>query len=425
MQTANWCNLMACFLSMGAEDTIGGSSSTMVGRPQGATIDLQAIGAVVLLCLTFVVALRLDGRLYRIPTPALLLLLVPSLLVAKLKVGAAVAYFGFVALTLLHLVWLDGVGRIPFPGSEVLRDFFLYIGLIGLYVLVFSNLTWAALEKPAVAFFKVLTLIGLAFWVAAMATGSSYGVDDSYPTPRLQSLMTEPSNISHFLPAFFIYCFRQRWWAWAAICAVAILSTFSPTVYLTLIMTAALLWLLNAQPLRLLVLLSTSVATLALIVVNYATLVSTLGEAGQLGQSAARVLEGFSFIASDGQAGANSRAELIFGGADFMSTYSLWWSGAGFGTSAYIGEVFNDGLLFDSNTWSSLIMWFGVLAIPVWLFVQYFAVRKRDESFLYVLLVSLCVSNTLNSGGVWLQIFFATLICLKFKRDLSELRCVE
>jgi hypothetical protein len=60
-----------------------------------------------------------------------------------------------------------------------------------------------------------------------------------------------------------------------------------------------------------------------------------------------------------------------------------------------------------------------VFAVPVWLFVQYMAVQQQEKSFLYILLVSVCVSNTLNGGGIWLQMFFVTLLYLKFKNKLS------
>jgi hypothetical protein len=391
----------------------------MLHMQSGAALDLQVVRAFVLLCLTFVVSIRVNGSLHRIPTQTVLILLVPTLLTLRLKARAVVSYFAFAALTILHLIWLDCSDRLPFSISDVLKDYMQYIALLGLYITFFSKLTWQALEGPAVVFFKSQTLIGLALWVLAVGTGGSYGVDISYAIPRLQSLVTEPSNISHFLPAFLIFCFRQRWWRWSGICAGAILCTFSPTVYLTLLATGALLWMLTARPLSVLGTVLFSLVAVTLILDNYATLLATLSEAGQLGQAAARVLEGFTFIASDGEIGANSRAELIFSGIEFMNTYNLWWSGAGFGTSAYIGDVYNDGLLFDSNTWSSLVIWFGALAVPVWLFAQYLSVRKRDKSFMYILLVSMCVSNTLNAGGVWIQMFFATLIYLKLKRDLS------
>lgn len=405
---------------MRAETTISNSPSPMLRKRFRAVLDLPTITAVVLLSLTFVASFRINGQLYRIPTPALLFLLVPNLLAMRLKVGEIMAYLAFVLLTILHLMWLDGTGRIPFSISDVLKDYTLYAGLIGLYIVFFSTLTWGELEKPAVVFFKSLTLIGLGFWVVAMVAGSSFGVDVSHQIPRLQSLVTEPSNASHFLPGLLIYSLWQRWWGWSAICAVALLCTFSPTVYLTLIVSVALLWSLTARPFILLIVASLCTTAVTLIFTNYTVLIAALSEAGQLGQAAARILEGISFIASDGRAGANSRAELIFAGVEFMDTYSLWWTGTGFGTSAYIGDAFNDGLLFDSNTWSSLVIWFGVLSVPAWLYIQYLAVRKREKSFMYVLLISVCVSNTLNGGGIWLQMFFATLLYLKFKQKLSE-----
>ena len=383
------------------------------------TIDRQTLTAVILLIITFVASLRINGELNRIPTYALLLLLLPNLYTTRVKFGVIVGYFTFLMLTLLHLIWLDGSGRIPFSISRVINDYVLYCGLLGVYITFFSSLTWDSLEKPAILFFKLLTLTGLAFWLFAIATGSSFGVDISHTTPRLQSMVTEPSNTAHFLPGLFIYCFLQRSWRWAFICAMAIVCTFSPTVYLTLTVTIAALWTLAARPLRLLLVVSLFAVAATLIFVNYETLVVALSDAGQAGQAVARILEGFSFIISDGQMGANSRAELIFAGVSFMDTYSLWWSGAGFGTSAYIGDAFNNGLLFDSNTWASLMIWFGVFAVPVWLFVQYMAVQQREKSFMYIFLVSLCVSNTLNAGGIWLQMFFVTLLYLKFNNKLS------
>lgn len=400
-------------------DIVNGHSLPPMPRKRPRTfLDLQTTTALVLLSITFVASLRVDGELNRIPTPVLLLFLLPNLLAIRFVFGTIVTYLAFVAVTILHLVWLDASGRIPFSVSNVLKDYALYVSLIAVYIAFFSNLTWASLEKPAIHFFKSLTLIGLGFWFVSIGSGTSFGVDTSYPIPRLQSLVTEPSNTSHFLPGLLIYSLCQRWWGWSVTCAVAILCTFSPTVYLTLILAAVLLWSLTARRVHLLIVLALCTTAATLIVTHYELLVAALSEAGQLGQAAARILEGFRFIASDGQVGANSRADLIFHGVDFMNAYNLWWTGAGFGTSAYIGDAFNDGLLFDSNTWSSLVIWFGVLAVPIWLFVQCLAVRKQETSFMYILLVSLCVSNTLNGGGVWLQMFFATLIYLKLNRNL-------
>lgn len=405
---------------MRAHTGINDSQRLMLGKRSHTVFVQQTITAIVLLCLTFVVSLRVNGQLNRIPTPMLLFLLIPNFFILRLKISTVVAYLVFVILTMLHLVWLDGSGRIPFSILDVLKDYTLYIGLIGLYIMFFSTLTWDILDKPAIVFFKALTLIGLGLWMVAMVVGSSFGVDVTYPIPRLQSLVTEPSNTSHFLPALLIYSLWQRLWGWSAICVLAILCTFSPTVYLTFIVTITLLWLLNARPLSILVVVSLGTVAVILIFSNYVELIAAFNESGQLGMAAARILEGINFITSDGQAGANSRAGLIFAWVDFMGTHSLWWSGTGFGTSAYIGNTFNNGLLFDSNTWASLVTWFGVLVAPVWLLVQYLAVRNPERSFLYILLVSVCVSNTLNAGGVWFQMFFATLMYLKFKQKFSE-----
>lgn len=53
---------------------------------------------------------------------------------------------------------------------------------------------------------------------------------------------------------------------------------------------------------------------------------------------------------------------------------------------------------------------FGLLAIPLFVAIQYLAVRRPLNGFLYVLLVSLCISNAMNAGGVWVQMFFAAML---------------
>ena len=102
----------------------------------------------------------------------------------------------------------------------------------------------------------------------------------------------------------------------------------------------------------------------------------------------------------------------------FLSEYRLWWTGAGFGTSNYIGNEFNNAVLFDSNSLFSVILWFGLLASPLYFLVQFLALRRPEDSFKYILLVSLCVSNMINAGGVWTQMFFISILIFKIKHNL-------
>lgn len=313
-------------------------------------------------------------------------------------------------------MYLNTSGRIPFSIRDIFQDYILTILLIGIYIVFFSSLSCKIFEKTAIVIFKLLILTGLCFWFSSIFTGSSVGVDVSFSIPRLQCLVTEPSNIAHFLPGFLIFCWIQRWWYWCVICLTAILCTFSPTVYLTMALTILLLTLLRARPLIQLIVSMAGAIIVVLIIRSYNNLILDLSEAGQLGQAVARILEGFNFLATGGQSGANSRASLIFAGLDFLNTHKLLWTGAGFASSAFIGYAFNDGLLFDLNIWSSFLLWFGIVTIPIVSFLLYIVIRKPEKTLIYSLLVSQCVSNSLNAGGIWFQLFFATLICLRLQQ---------
>ncbi|WP_333845697.1 hypothetical protein [Limnohabitans sp.] len=381
---------------------------------------------IILLIITFVSALRVDGELIRIPTAALLIF---TLFYFKYNLTIIITALGFATFCIIHTVFLVFSGQNIIDERLFLADLSMYIAQLIFYSLVFWSLDYDKNEFIILNFFKIYLLFTIAIWISSYISGFNIAVDTSYSTPRAQGLVTEPSNLSHFLPALIIYFFKSFDVKWLFVALLTMILTFSPTVYLSLIFTMILIGILSINIRSVLYFILPIIFIILIVVFNWGIILTSIADFGQFGEMFVRIIEGFNFIFSGGSTGANSRGVLIYDGMDFMSINGLWWIGTGFGSSNAVAIMFNDGMLYDANNWFSFILWFGLPGF-VFLLLLHFAllVELRDRfsksnlTFIDFLLSGMIISNTINGGGVWIQhIFFALIVFRLLKLNVSRL----
>jgi hypothetical protein len=367
----------------------------------------------ILLLISYITAVRINGELVRLPTPLFLFF---SLFLIKFNVKIIIWILIFSGFSTLHAIMLLLGGVNVVEAEYIARDLALYISLVILYSLFFWSINFDDYEEVIINFFKLYLVISLIFWISSYLTGVYIAVDNSHSIPRAQGLLTEPSNLAHFVPALIIYFWIKSNYKWVLMAGLVILLSFSPTVYITLGCTLLLMALLtiNVGKIKCLI---TLIVILFGLYINWDSVAPHVVSLGQIGKVIARIIEGFIFILEGGAMGANSRASLVFDGIEFMSDKGLWWSGTGFGSSNAVAVKFNDGMLFDANNWSSFVLWFGLPGLGFLLVIHsILLIELRNRAlqlkltFTDYLLTSMIISNTVNGGGVWVQMMFFTLI---------------
>ncbi|ANT64623.1 hypothetical protein [Prosthecochloris sp. CIB 2401] len=282
---------------------------------------LRVVG---LLLLSYVVAIRVNDSFIRLPV-GYVFFLIPSLydgMKVNLKEVLAPAVI-VVFMMLLHFLVSSIIIDNAWPRSVQLELLAKYGLLIVAYSLLFSDLKWGDIGEFAELVFKVLVVTSLLLWVFSMLLGIPIGVDSSYYPYRISGLATEPSNISHFAPGFFLYQLYKRDHLWALLGSGVCLFTFSPSVYIVLAILC--FWFFRSNLVLVMV-------GLISVIVGY-IYVSDFGmtNSNALVLQLNRLVDGISFMLSGGQIGKNTRGDLFFQGFDYLSEFNLWVIGGGGG----------------------------------------------------------------------------------------------
>lgn len=392
-------------------------------------LNKENVAVFCLMMVTFVTAVRVSDELIRLPTFALLLF---AFLIINFNTASILSSTFFIAAALIHYILIHVFNYNKIAFENTFPYFILYTLQTLIYSLCFWTIKYDMHIELVLNFFKIYIVISIALWIFSIVTSINIGVEATYLIPRAQGLVTEPSNLAHFLPALILYFWRKSNIRWIVAALTLAVLSFSPTVFLTVAICALLITTL-AEPTRIIFITLLMACAYLIIDANWAYLESILISLGQFGQLILRIYEGIQFVTGGGQVGANSRAALIFAGADFMNDHNLWWIGTGFGTSGPIGDVYNEGLLFDANNWASFILWFGlpslIILIPLHAIV-FLNIRLRFKlqklNFIDYLLLTLVVSNTINGGGVWVQQFFFCLLLTRiFERRLMSKNVIK
>jgi hypothetical protein len=365
------------------------------------------------LSLTFIVAIRVDGVVVRLPTVVLLILLFFIKFTVPFRAGFI--FTAFIFYTLIQYLLFEITGSGLFSIDSVARDYVLYLCVSILYIAMVHRMEWGPLSCFAHVFFKKLVVIAMALWLISFFGVFYVGVDNSHSPPRASGLMTEPANLSHFLPAFVVYSYVVKNFRWLVTSLCLLVLTFSPTVFGVFLGTILIFIFVHSKKARLFITISLLSLIAFLFAVDYAALSGYFASKGLFGLVVNRILDGIQNIITLGEAGHNSRAALYFAGIEFLKEHRLIYTGTGFASSVVIAEKFNDGMLFDSTTLFTIFMWFGIFSLPVYLYVQWLVIRNLSHDFLSILLMSLCVSNIITGGGVWIQMFFWSLLWLRFR----------
>lgn len=378
-----------------------------------------------LLCMTYFVALRVSGDIYRVPSYMLIGPLLIMGVYGRVNKFLLTTFLVFFVLALMHLMYVHVSSPLKININDLLVDFMKYAGLLGVYIFIFSSLTADTFNSYAPGFFKKLILISVALWVFSMLSGFGVGVDTSHETWRLQGLVTEPSNISHFIPAFIIYSLYNRMRIWLVISLICAILTLSPTVYASIVIVFIIVKFKDFGKCKSFVILTLLLGLILLSVNSEAVAYPALNGLGPIGESVVKLIEGLKFAIALGEEGSNSRGVLLLSGYDFMVNYNLLYSGVGFGSSNLVAENYspiNNGDLFDSTLWASFVLWFGVAAIFVYIVLGVAIVKNLSCDFQGLLLVNLLVSNSINGGGVWYQVLFFMMCYFKFRKMPFRIR---
>ena len=372
------------------------------------------------LCMTFVVAVRLDGVVVRLPST---LLVIPLFFTTKIIFPrrAGFIFIVFIAFTLAHYLIIEATGIGMFSFKYVLKDYILYVGVFGIYLFLVHPLNWSDTNNFAHKFFKVIVVISLGLYLLSMLGGIDIGIDNSHTPVRVSGVMTEPANLAHFLPAFVVYSFCRRHWIWLCASFTLLILTFSPTVLGTLTGTILLFYLIKYPKIRVVFLVLFLIFVIYLFFADYASYRNYLSDKGLVGFVGIRIVDGIQYIVTGGELGYNSRALLYFDGIDIIKKHGLLYTGAGFASSIVLADLYNGGMLYDSTTFFSIFIWFGMLPLFAYFFIQWKLIKYYSSDFLSMLLLSLCVSNFITGGGVWIQMFFWSLLWMKYRSMKQEI----
>lgn len=315
----------------------------------------------------------------------------------------------FFILTAIHITLIST----PISKTTLLIDYSKYILLLFLYQFIAFNIKFSSFNENAYTFLSGLAIFSLILWIISVISGIKIGIDDSYSPYRLSGFASEPANMAHFLPSLLLYAYYKGRWKELVLFSTIILLTFSPTNYLATVGTLLALIFYRKSTFHKLIFLCTPF--LILLIFMYAFRQGIISHESNIIfiNPLFRIYEGLDYVISLGESGANNRAELFFAGAGFLSEYNLWLTGTGFGSSTVVADSFNGGLLFDSNSWSSIVLWFGVFPLIPYFYLQHKALSTQNVNYGYFLLTNLVVSNFITGGGVWYQIILFLLVTLK------------
>ena len=382
-------------------------------------LNTEKLLSCLLLCGLLLTAVRYEGQLHRLPNYIaifLLMLLVIFRRDVKYNKSAFLSLLLFSITGLIHVYINFQYTVLNILGESIFVYYLNYIALIWIYFLIFPAISVDAIERVGPAVFKSYIIASLLLFVISILGVANIGVEIDYSPPRIQGMVTEPSNFAHFLPGVFLFFLYSKNYRWIFISLVCCLLTQSPTVYLVLILTIFSSYFIKSK-----------ISYKIIVFVVLFLLIMTIGMQWNylegldpstfdpVRKSSIRIIQGISFLFSLGDLGVNSRGILLLDGIEFMETNKMYWFGVGLGATGPIGEVFNDGLAFDANSIFSFYMWFGAAGVLIYFLAYYKALQGWSPSLLSCIVLSQFFSNSINGGGVWIQVTSGFFLILLYK----------
>lgn len=375
----------------------------------------------ILLVICYVTVIRINGEPLRIATQ--ILFIIPITLqfaLYKLSLQRLILVSWLLPAIFIHALIIDLFQCSPLSFNDYAMYFLKYLSLFAIIIIFFSDLTDVDLvEKTIVRFFKFYILISLFLWTISFLTPIKIGVEVNWGIPRMQGLLSEPSNMSHFLPMMFVLNFINKQWKWLFLSIICIVLTYSPTVYLCTLLTVMLWLLIKTKLITRLILLITCLISNYLIY-SYGFILSDFLRSKDFIQLS-RLIDGISYIFGNETISGNARAELSNLGVEFLNTYNLWWTGSGFGSSKAIADNFSETqMLFDMSNWLSLVLWFGLIPTAILISITVYAISiANPKRTITIFFLGLTVSTSLNSGGVYYQSLFFLILFLILSKNIK------
>lgn len=371
-------------------------------------------------------AVRINGDVTRLPT--FFLIIIPFLLaffLEKISKKIILILFFFTFIFIFHALILDFFRLTPLALDVYFQDFILYQAFFIVYVFSFSKVNILTIEDRFIYFFKVLVIFSLFLWGLSFVSPVKVGVEINYSIPRAQAFLSEPSNMSHFLPTILLFSWLSRDWKWIILSLVCVVTTFSPTVFIVAALTFILYFLLKKNMIKGLF----YIAFIFFFIALALTFIPIIfGENSMVSISIRRLTQGILYVFEDQSDYKNARADLTFQGFEFINNYNLWFSGLGIGSSREIGLNFNTvarGMLFDMSSWMSLLLWFGLIPTVTLFIIAVSIIIKLPDSFLKILAINMFISNSLNSGGIYYQIFFILVLIWSYRSIDNNYKIVK
>jgi len=359
----------------------------------------------------FVVALSVDGELVRINLNWLQAATSAALIVVAIRQRRDVSwvFWTYGALLALHIPYaIAHLSPIVGYTSDYLEKFLLLWG----YLLLTSLAAVILLGKRAaieifVALAAVSVMVGIVAFTLNRLTGSTIAVHAYGDVIRMQALLTEPSAFAPLVPLLILFGLDLRRWILVLLGLVALVLTFSPTVFLTTVISLVAAGLVSPRTRSLV---SVALACgLSLLALAYLTIdVTAIDESSSsIHFTVARLLQGIQSVTSLGDEGVNVRFQSLLEAWQFLEHNELLLTGYGLNSAAVVFlELY--GTPMDNALWISVLTFYGVVGCAffllacAWTLIRLVQVR---HPYLNIYL-SFLVASMLNSAQGFLAYSF-------------------
>jgi hypothetical protein len=320
-------------------------------------------GVHIAVILIFVLAVRIQGESFRLPSFALLPLSIIWLLRRTAFNRNIFIIFSLLAVvTVGHYVaiWMSS------PGTGYLFGLTIFYGLFYAYLAFFGVRVGceAALRDSTSALrliSVVVCIVGVLFWFISVGTSYPLLVDETALPVRISSLMSEPSNMALPVGILIVCGIVDRSFGILCLSIVTCILTFSPTVYGVGIAAACYAVFLpfdgggiQRRKLHSYVIVFCAICALAFTMIYFGEVVEELLDNIDAFISTGRFLDGR----------ALNMYKFYDTGVGELSAI-----GFGFGSSEAVARHFNDGGVFDNSILSTFIVWYGYFVGQILIFI--------------------------------------------------------
>jgi hypothetical protein len=398
----------------GRDGPVSGAQPASRGRRDRHSTDLLAVvGTLVFLWQLFMSEISVDEGASSIP------------LGTGRGAGILLIAFGLAALftgrrsrrhSILFLVLLSGVVVVNIPYLVLFYD----NPPVGSYDIFSANLVKSVVLLISIFLFSLFLydealLIRLFRWfslvtifIGTVAYLASAFISTPYMTAlaptggiRMQAFLSEPSAFAPIVAAGMILSWRNRdyWWLLASVTALVL--TKSPTVLITLVVTASLYYAMcrarRSSRMTALVAMAAALALCVTVLLNvpYTEYLRSTNPATAL---VGRLSSGMVAITSDGAQGENER---LRNGRDVVNELSQrgWlWHGYGFNSAATYFPLTSDRRVKDNSLPLNILFSHGIPGLVLFLIALLMALVGSVRSSYFPIFLAFAVTSTINSA---------------------------